>query len=85
MDYNGSVETAANTVTFELYDPNLIAKERDQVSRFPLSKYQRKFWKSQKDFIDYLLSCHNLEFNFDKLSVDIPSDGVIHLTVAKKN
>jgi hypothetical protein len=84
MDYNGSVEVASDVVTLQLYDTRLMIKGRKQSLRWPLSKYERTVWKSRQEYVDYFLSCRNLEFEFEKQTVRIPADGAIHLTVTKK-
>jgi hypothetical protein len=84
MDYDGSIEIASDWVTFELYDQSLMEKNREQLSRWPLSKYRRTKWKSRQGFVEYLLSARNREFYFDKLPVKVPIDGVVHLTVTRK-
>jgi len=84
MDYNGSVETASDVVTFKLYDQRLMEKGREQIARWPLSKYERTVWKSRKEFIEYLLSGRNREFDFEEQYVRLPTSGVIHLTVTRK-
>lgn len=84
MDYNGSVETASDIVTFELYDQGLMERGQSQISRWPLSKHERTLWKSRKQFIEYLLSARNREFDCDRQLMRIPQDGVIHLTVSNR-
>src|SRR3974390_2049490 len=49
MDYNGSVETASDVVTFKLYDQGLMERGQSQISRWPLSKYERTLWKSREE------------------------------------
>jgi hypothetical protein len=81
MDYNGSVETAVDTVRISLFDPQSMLEQRATLSRWPLSKHERKNWQSRREFIDYYLSYRNREFEFATLSTRMPKDGVIRLTV----
>jgi hypothetical protein len=85
MDYNGSIETAGDTVGIELFDPRPMLERRQELSRWPLLKHERKVWRSRGEFMDYFLSCSNQEFYFFEQSAHIPQNGVIHLTVGRKN
>lgn len=84
MDYNGTVETAGDSVGIKLFDPQLLLKQRDNILRWPLSKHERTVWESRQEKVDYFVSCHNPEFYFFEESVRIPLDGVILLTVGRK-
>ena len=85
MDYNGSIETASDVVAFELYDQRFMEEGQKQISHWPLSKYERTLWKSRQEFIEYLLSARNREFDFDTQSMPIARDGVINLTVTRRS
>jgi len=85
MDYNGTVETAGDVFGVELYDPRQMEKQKETLSHWPLLKHERKLWKSRQEFIEYFLSCRNREFYFFEQSARIPTDGVIHLTVGRRN
>jgi hypothetical protein len=84
MDYNGSVETASDLVGINLFDSKSISKNRESLSHWPLSDYEKTVWKSRQEKIEYFLSCRNEDFFFCEESVRIPQDGVIRLTVGRK-
>jgi hypothetical protein len=84
MDYNGSVETAVDTVGIELFDAQRMAAQQETLSHWPLLKHERKVWRSRREFIDYFLSCRNREFYFFEQSAPIPEGGTIQLTVGRK-
>lgn len=84
MDYNGSIEAASDIVNLELYDPRLLVKAKEQISLWPLSKYEKSVWKSRQEMLDYFLSCRNQEFYFFEESVHVPPDGLIRATVGKR-
>jgi hypothetical protein len=84
MDYNGSIESASNLVGVNLFDPTAMSNNRQELSRWPLSKHERAVWDSKKAKIDYFLSSRNKDYYFFEESVRIPPDGLIHLTVGRK-
>ena len=79
MDYDGSIEMASDAVNLELYAPQLMAKAREQISLWPLSKNEKTIWNSRQEMIDYFLSCRNQEFYFLAETVRIPPDGLIRI------
>jgi hypothetical protein len=85
MDYNGSVETARDLVGIELFDPGPMKKRQAELSCWPLFKHERTIWRFRQERIDYFVSCRNSEFCFFERSTRIPEDGMIHLTVSRKN
>jgi hypothetical protein len=83
MDYDGSIETAADVMTIRLFDERPMMEHREELLRWPLFKHERTVWESREEFISYFLSCRNREFYFSDQSVRVPRDGVIHLIVNK--
>jgi hypothetical protein len=82
MDYDGSVESACQTVEINLLNVQRMAESG--VLAWPWTQYERKSWKSKKEKADYFLSSANEEFFFFPLTVRIESGRTIEVTSGKK-
>ena len=82
MDYDGSIESACQTVEINLLNVQRMAKSG--ALAWPLTQHGRKIWKSKKGKADYFLSSSNEKFFFFPLSVRIESGRTIEVTVGKK-
>lgn len=84
MDYNGSIESAADTVCIELFDVQRMLAQQESLSLWPLLPHERQIWRSRREFMEYFLSSRNREFCFSEQLAQIPEDGIISLTVERK-
>jgi hypothetical protein len=82
MDYDGSVESACQTVEINLLNVQRMAESG--VLAWLLTQYERKSWKSKKEKADYFLFSSNEKFFFFPLTVRIERGRTIEVTVGKK-
>ena len=79
MDYDGTLDQAAELVTLRLFDPALVRERYNELLGWPLFTSERRRWKSRREFLDDLLSCRNEQFTFSGISVRLPESALIYL------
>jgi hypothetical protein len=84
MDYNGSLDAASPVVLFELFDDERMEANREELLAWPLLRNEKKKWKSRNEVFDYMSSSSNRSFAAPKMTVELPSDGIVRFKVAKK-
>jgi hypothetical protein len=85
MDYDGSVESALPTVEVRLFDPTWSRANRRLALAWPLLKNERLKWSSREEEYEDRVSCRNLEFSAEPISVDLERARVVELTVARRD
>ncbi len=89
MDYNGSIETAAQVVSIDLglrfRNKSLEDKRFIEIirKRSHLQGYERLKWSSSDEMVSYYLSCRNDEFNTKPQSVEIRPNEIIQFAIGK--
>jgi len=75
MDYNGTLETAAQEVQLFLLDVTNIRSNQSAFMAWPLLIHEKTVWASRQEMLDYFLSSVNERYSMKELPAVIPSDG----------
>lgn len=59
MNYKGSIDECEPIVEFNLFDNRQYKSALDKIRKSPLTKYEKKRWKSRQEVISYILSNKN--------------------------
>ena len=84
MDFNGTLESASQTVTLFLFnagDPHAFLAN---ALAWPLLKHEQTVWASRQDWADYFLSCHNNQCSLPETTTAIPLDGPLRVEVYRR-
>ncbi|MEW6515747.1 MAG: hypothetical protein AB1439_02415 [candidate division FCPU426 bacterium] len=71
MDYNGTIESAKNTVEISLVDTDKLMKNKKEFLTWPLLTHEKKIWKTRKEELEYRLSSRNHIFVGNAIKVNL--------------
>ena len=84
MDFNGSIESAAQAVTFFLFDVRDFKANLKTALAWPLLAHEKTTWASRTEKAEYLLSCRNAKYRLPETTLEIPQDGLLQLQVSRR-
>jgi hypothetical protein len=84
MDFNGSIESAAQAVTFFLFDVRDFKANLKTALAWPLLAHEKTIWASRTEKAEYLLSCRNAQYRLPETTLEIPQDGLLQLQVSRR-
>ena len=81
MDFNGTLESASQVVTFFLFNVSKLQESLSIALAWPLLTHEKTVWSSRQEQVNYFLACDNTRYSLPEAEVVLPSDGRLSLRV----
>ena len=84
MDFNGTLESAAQEVTFFLFNSPALEQDPSYALAWPLLTHEKTVWHSRAEKVSYFVNSCNSRYNLPEAAVKIPVDGLVRLQVQRR-